>query len=76
MLKHYNLDNKKELSNKFKRHPTTEMHQSSNTPSTNPLPRPEIKSIDEIFIDDFIGKLNRPDYQRPYKWQERHVTDL
>lgn len=76
MLKHYNLDNKKELSNKFKRHPTTEMHQSSNTPSTNPLPRPEIKSIDEIFSDDFIGKLNRPDYQRPYKWQERHVTDL
>ena len=76
MLKHYNLDNKKELSNKFKRHPTTEMHQASNTPSTNPLPQPEIKSIDEIFSDDFIGKLNRPDYQRPYKWQERHVTDL
>lgn len=36
----------------------------------------QILSIDEIFFNDIFDEIYRPDYQRPYRWQEKHVIAL
>lgn len=36
----------------------------------------QILSIDEIFFSDMFDEIYRPDYQRPYRWQKKHVVAL
>lgn len=36
----------------------------------------QILSIDEIFFSDIFDEIYRPDYQRPYRWQKKHVVAL
>ena len=55
---------------------TTGIQKVLTLPSEYQMPEPKILSIGKIFEGGFIEKLHRPDYQRPYKWQEKQVIDL
>ena len=44
--------------------------------SKREFPRVVILSVDEIFFNDIFDEIYRPAYQRPYRWQKKHVLAL
>lgn len=36
----------------------------------------QVLSIDEIFFSNIFDEIYRPDYQRPYRWQKKHIIAL
>lgn len=43
---------------------------------TGDFPQAHILSIEQIFFSDIAHEICRPDFQRPYRWKEKHVNTL